>query len=617
MQLYQHSQCHIGRLVAGIAGGDIFNRSVGYSVNCLGQDTCHGVVDMRCCKDAVLERRFVQQAVHKAAARVVVDKLLCHIVIDKGCIRFSAFDRLHRLLPAGAQQLLGVGCVNILDIAGRALLDRCHSLDIPVKIAAHDLGGLDRDIRRAGAVIAPLYNGIFFDLPVQNQIHAAHTALDGRCHILIPGGAMNKLIGQADVVCQPSEIIGQNPLHLAVLQIRVRLAGRVAQDAQRCTRGAVTADDFLFCFSKFEIWFPQRGVVTIEQLRFPVVLSGIELVYSIVDFIQQRLVALFDNDVDFLIVEPLDNPLIICGAHGTGNDGIHLPCLQRFLHFADQPEIYRNITEFLFLGELLKIGIAVVAVLHSDPQPVVGAVILHNNGFVVAAHGHHTFIVADGARKIKLLLPFRGFAGGGTHINFAVLEHFLGFAPALVVAHILILNIPVPRHHTQQIIAVAALVAGFVHHMIAVHGKKADTHMVALVGRIVRRRDMERKAGKHCQHQRQNRKVSAPTGAFWRISAVGRGCSAVLFHMLSLLIISRVDSCYAQFFVFPITIIVYCNDIILPCLLQGFLTQSDPGIFYKFFALFVWIRQEKTDSWICQKSNHPFFFYLSLFCVPM
>ena len=586
MQLYQHSQCHIGHLVAGIAGGDIFNRSVGYSVNCLGQDTCHGVVDMRCCKDAVLERRFVQQAVHKAAARVVVDKLLCHIVIDKGCICFSAFDRLHRLLPAGAQQLLGVGCVNILDIAGRPLIHGGHCLDLAVKIAAHDLGGLDRDIRRAGAVIALLYNGIFFDSPVQNYIHAARTALEGCCHILIPGGAMNKLIGHADVVCQPSEIIGQNALHLAVLQIRVRLAGRVAQDAQRCACCAVTADDFLFFFSKFEIWFPQRGVVAIEQLRFPVALGGIELIYGIVDFIQQRLVALFDNDVDFLIVEPLDNPLVIGSAHGAGNNGIHLPCLQRRLHLADQPEIYRDIAEFLFLGELLKIGIAGVAAQHSDPQSVVGAVILHNDGFVVAAHGHHTFIIADGTRKIKPFLPFRGFAGGGTHINFAVLDHFLGFVPALVVAHILILDIPVPRHHTQQIIAVAALVAGFVHHMIAVHSKKADTHMVALVGRIVCRRNMERKAGKHCQQQRQNRKASVPTGAFGRISAVGRGCPAVLFHMLSLLIISRVDGCYAQFFVFPITIVVYCNDTILSCLLQGFSAQSDPGIFYKFFCPF-------------------------------
>ena len=547
VQLYQHSQRHIGHLIAGVAGGDIFNRAVGYGINCLGQDTRHRVVDMRCRKDAALKRGSVQQAVHKAAAGVIVDKLLRHIVVDKSCIRFSAFDCLHCLLPTGAQQLFGVGRIDILNAAESPLLNRCHSLDIAVKIAAHDLGALDRDIRCAGTVIARLYNGISFDSPVQNQIHAARTALQGCCHILVPGGAKNKLIGQAGIICQLSEIIGQDALHLAVFQIGVGLAGRVAQDAQRCTRGAVTADDLFFLVGKFKISFSQRGIVPVKQFGFPVALGGVELVYGVVDLIQQRLVALFYNDVDILTVEPLDDPLIACGAHGAGNDGIHLPLLQRFLHFADQPEIYRGIAEILFLGELLKIGVAGVAAQHSDPQPVIGAVILRNNGVVVTAHGHHTFVVADGARIIKLLLPFRGFAGGGTHINFAVFEHLLGFAPALVVAHIFILDIPVPRHHTQQIIAVAALVAGFVHHMVAVHGKKADTHMVALVGRIVCRRNVEYKAGKQCQQQRKSRKRFAPAGAFWRLSAVGRGCSAVMFHILSLLIISRFGGCYAQF----------------------------------------------------------------------
>ena len=298
------------------------------------------------------------------------------------------------------------------------------------------------------------------------------------------------------------------------------------------------------------------------------------------------MVALFDNDVDILAVEPLDDPLIACGAHGAGNDGIHLPRLQRFLHFADQPEIYRDIAEILFLGELLKIGVAGVAAQHSDPQPVVGTVILHNNGVVIAAHGHHTFVAADGARIIKLFLPFRGFAGGGTHINFAVLDHLLGFAPALVVAHIFILDIPVPCHHTQQIIAVAALVAGFVHHMVAVHGKESDAHMVALVGGILCRRNVEYKAGKQRRQQRKDRKRFAPAGAFWRLAAVGRGCSAVMFHILSLLIISRFGGCYAQFLVIPITIVVHYNHTILPCPLQGFSAQSASGIFYKIFRSF-------------------------------
>ena len=505
MQLHQHFQRHVGHLVAGIAGGNIFNRAVRLCVDGFCQDARQGMVHVRRGQDAILERRLIQQTVHKAAAGVVVDKLLCHIVIDKGCIRLSAFDRLHGLLPAGAQQLFGIGRIDIFYTAGCPLIHGGHGLDLAVKIAAHDPDRPDSDIRGRNAEVPAFDDGIAVQARIQNQINSFCVNL-GLCRdVLLSCTAMDKLVRQADDFGQFPKIIRQDALHLAVFQIGVRLAGRVAQDAQRSVRGTVLCKKCLFFLGKFKVFLPQGGVIAVEQFGFPVPFCGVHLIDGIVDFIKKFAVSLFYNDVNFLVIKSFHHALVFRCSHGTGHNGIHLPGLQGILHIRDKVEIHGNIVKVLLCRKFLKIGIAGVAVQHGDPQPVVGGIVLHNDGVIVTAHGHHTFVVADGARIIEPFLPFRRLAGGGTHIDFAILYHLLRFAPALVVAHILIIDIPVSGHQAQNIVAVAAFVAGFVHHMISVHGKKAHAHLITPVGIIFRKGSKRQPQHCHAQHKQKGK----------------------------------------------------------------------------------------------------------------
>ncbi len=95
-----------------------------------------------------------------------------------------------------------------------------------------------------------------------------------------------------------------------------------------------------------------------------------------------------------------------------------------------------------------------------------------------------------------------------------VFQHFLHIAPALVVADILVIDVPIPRHQAEKIIAVAAFSAVLVHHVVAVHCKKADSDRIprGLCG-------IFRSGGKRVQHghadQRKQKRGCFVKGGFY------------------------------------------------------------------------------------------------------
>ena len=151
---------------------------------------------------------------------------------------------------------------------------------------------------------------------------------------------------------------------------------------------------------------------------------------------------------------------------------VHLPVPQGLFHVDDKVKVDRRIGKTFLLRQCVKIVVAHVSVQKADAQTVIGGVNLLDDTGVVAAHRQHTLVAADGAGKVEFFFAFRRFAGRCAYVDLAVFQHLLHIAPAFVVADILVLDVPIPRHQAEKIIAVAAFSAVLIHHVVTVHCKK-------------------------------------------------------------------------------------------------------------------------------------------------
>ena len=358
-------------------------------------------------------------------------------------------------------------------------------MDVPVKISPRHPCHAHRDI---GCGQSPSF-GFCVIVRIQSRINAdVYRGLIALIRdIFISGCGDKKFIGKPGIVRYLPEIVRENALYLAIFCIRIGIPGRVAQDVKGIVLG-ILGDDALFFFRILQIFGISAFVIFAIEGRFPVALGGIHLIDCIIYLVQKLGISFFDDHIKITAAEFFKDALVVYPAQGTGDNGIDRSVLKGLCHLLSRIEINRCVGKAFGLCILCKFSIPGVSVQECNTHPIVGTVLPLNDSSIIAANRQDIVAGSDGTGKIKQFFAVRRFAGRSDHVDLAVQQHLLHILPAFVIADVLIVCIPIARHQAEEIIAVTAAVSILIHHVIAVHRKKANAHALMLAFRLFRTR---------------------------------------------------------------------------------------------------------------------------------
>ncbi len=381
MELCQHQRRQILRFVSGIFCGDVFDRILRHCVNTFRQYACQRMVALTRDHDVVGIRRLIHKRIGQRPAQVPVHIFLRRIVINKGRIRFSFFDRLHCFFTVAAKQLLGVLHIIIFKTSGAPLIYRSYRFNRSVKITSCHPGDPHGHIRCRNAIVQGFHQILRGAPQIETQQCRVLLLL---IHPLLSGIAHNQLIPESCLFCQLSEIIRNNALHLSVFCIGIRITGRIAHRRDRRFLCIICFDQCLLFLREFQIGIAAIPVTAIIQFRFPVSFRCIHLINCIVNRIQKFCVSFSDRYAKVAGIQVFNDLLSFQFAERNRNSCVNGIASQGISDLPNRITVDRLIVKSFQVGEIAEIPARRAAFQQGDPHSVIRGIIAFNDFCIVA-----------------------------------------------------------------------------------------------------------------------------------------------------------------------------------------------------------------------------------------
>ena len=347
---------------------------------------------------AVTECGLFQQRVGHCTCCVAVDECLCHVIVDKGCIRFAIADSFHHLLTGTAHQFFRTGCQHICDRCGRGLIDCGDNMDLPIKVSPRHSCHSHRDIGSGQSPFFGLCVIIRIQSCINTDVYRILIALI--CDILLSGRRDKKLIRESCIVCYLPKIVRENALYFAIFCIGIGIPGRVAQNMKGILLG-ILGNDTLFFFRVLQIFGIGSFVVFVIEGRFPAAFGSVHLIDCIIYLIQKFSVSFFDDHIKITAAEFFKDVLIVRFAQGTGDNGINRSILKCLCYLLSRIEIDRFVGEAFGSCILRKFIVPGISAQECNTHPIVGTILSLNDGAIIAADSQDTIVGSDRTGKIK------------------------------------------------------------------------------------------------------------------------------------------------------------------------------------------------------------------------
>ena len=227
MEPRHHEKGHILHFVGGILGCDLFEQIRRHVINGFRQDARQCVIGMLCHDHPARERRLFHQRIIEKSGLVAIDVFLCHVVKDIGSIRLPICHRLQCAFSRRIADLPDVLAVIIFDRIRNSLIHGSDRLNIAVKVLPEDLSHTQCHVRRRRNPVFLFEHILGIQASIKDDIAVPPISIS---EPFLSGPADHKLIRQSDRSCHSPEIVRNNPFHLAVLNIRVRVACRITKN---------------------------------------------------------------------------------------------------------------------------------------------------------------------------------------------------------------------------------------------------------------------------------------------------------------------------------------------------------------------------------------------------
>ena len=227
MEPRHHEKGHILHFVGGILGCDLFEQIRRHVINGFRQDARQCVIGMLCHDHPARERRLFHQRITQKSGLVAIDVFLCHVVKDISSIRLPICHRLQCAFSRRIADLPDVLAVIIFDRIRNALIHGSDRPNIAVKVLTEDLSHTQCHVRLRRDPVFLFEHILGIKASIKDDIAVPPISIS---EPFLSGPADHKLIRQSDRSCHSPEIVRNNPFHLAVLHIRVRVACRITKN---------------------------------------------------------------------------------------------------------------------------------------------------------------------------------------------------------------------------------------------------------------------------------------------------------------------------------------------------------------------------------------------------
>ena len=227
MEPRHHKKGHILHFVGGILGSDLFEQIRRHVINGFRQDARQCMIGMLRHDHPAGERRLFHQRIIEKSGLVAIDVFLCHVVKDIGSICLPICHSLQCAFSRRIADLPDVLAVIIFDRIGNPLIHGSDSLDIAVKVSTDDLSHTQCHVRLRRDPVFFFERILGIKASIKDDIAVPPISIS---EPFLSGPADHKLIRQSDRSCHSPEIVRNNPFHLAVLHIRVRVACRITKN---------------------------------------------------------------------------------------------------------------------------------------------------------------------------------------------------------------------------------------------------------------------------------------------------------------------------------------------------------------------------------------------------
>ncbi len=346
----------------------------------------------------------VHNSIMQGIRKIVVDKKLRRVSIDKGSFSLSVQDSLQRGFPGWIIEQLCIPGKSLLNRRVILVLRNGYRSNFPVKILPCHFGypGCQIGIRAKARSGCPFRHRFKIFL-VNYHIYtiAVHK-------FIIPGSVpgYHSFIRQSGHFHDFRKIIRHNALQFPILHVGIRFPVPDCRSRNLLPARYHILDIVLLPLGKSIRIRIFRSIIFVKQHIHPVAFVHIHLTDGIIDLLNKPVVFFPHNCVKIVKLNNIQRFFISCFPKAGRQDCVNLTLLKSHRQFVRASVFDNPVCKFMFRRKFFQALLLASALYRTDYHAVVSLIITAVQFRVIRPHGQNGAAAPDGQGESKLFLPF-------------------------------------------------------------------------------------------------------------------------------------------------------------------------------------------------------------------